>query len=125
MDPSKNAIIKIGGNLFIHAGIGPIYADWKLKDINAAVRQSLKDYDGTESILDHEHGPLWYRGMAMGNETSEREHVEHILQTFGVERIIIGHTPTPGVIVPRFEGRVILADVGFLGTTANTWPAWK
>ena len=109
---SKNAIIKIGGNLFIHAGIGPIYADWKLKDINAAVRQSLKDYDGTESILDHEHGPLWYRGMAMGNETSEREHVEHILQTFGVERIIIGHTPTPGVIVPRFEGRVILADVG-------------
>ena len=111
---SKNAIIKIGESLFVHAGIGPNYADWKLKDINASVRKSLNNYDdlAEESILDHEHGPLWYRGMAMGNERSEQEHVERVLKTFGVERIIVGHTPTPGVIVPRFGGRVILADVG-------------
>ena len=35
-----------------------------------------------------------------------------VLKQFGVSRIVIGHTPTPGLIVPRFDGKVILADVG-------------
>lgn len=110
---SKNAILRIGDNLFVHAGIGPSYVDWKLQDINASVRKSLKNYDGAEeSILDHEDGPLWYRGMAMASESSERDHVEKVLQNFDAKRIIVGHTPTPGVVIPRFDGRVILADVG-------------
>ena len=39
-------------------------------------------------------------------------HVKTVLKTHQAERIVIGHTPTEGAIVPRFDGKVILIDVG-------------
>ena len=48
----------------------------------------------------------------MNDEASESGHVDQMLQKFGASRIIIAHTPMPGVVYPRFDGRVLLADVG-------------
>jgi hypothetical protein len=41
---SHNAAIKIGRTLFVHAGLGPKYADWSLDQINDAVRAELNDF---------------------------------------------------------------------------------
>jgi hypothetical protein len=59
-----------------------------------------------------EYGPLWYRGLATDDEQRRREMVDAILERYGARRIVVGHTPTGGVVWPRFDGRVILNDTG-------------
>jgi len=34
------------------------------------------------------------------------------VQASSVKRIVIGHTPTAGTVIPRFDGRVVMIDVG-------------
>ena len=110
---TKNAVMKIGDNLFVHGGISPEFADWSIDSINNELRKSLTDVDNVYgTIARREDGPLWYRGLAMNLEQSESAHLEKLLAHFQVKRIIVGHTPTTGAIIPRFEGKVILADVG-------------
>ena len=113
---SKNAVLKIGDNLIVHAGLGPAYADMEIDEINSLIRAELSIHNPEDeqwgSILQNDNGPLWYRGLAMGDEELESEHVDNLMKNFGVRRIIIGHTPTPGIVTPRFDGRVILTDVG-------------
>ena len=110
---SRNAVLKIGDSLFVHGGIGPAYADWSIDQINEAVRSSFDNLnDLNSSILRQEEGPLWYRGLALHDEVIESEHLEKLLLNFGVRRIIVGHTVTNGVILPRFGGKVVVADVG-------------
>lgn len=110
---SRPAVIRIGDNLFLHGGLGPAYVDWTLEEINRAVSESLADPSNyRESILREQDGPLWYRGLALGDEAGELAHLEALLARHGVKRIVLGHTVTGGIILPRFGGRVILADVG-------------
>ena len=110
---SNNAVLKIGDSLFVHAGIGPADVNLSIEEINTQIRDTLEKMDvSKETIVRRENGPLWYRGLAQNPERAEEAHVNQVLEAFGVNRIVIGHTPTPGVIVPRFDGKVILADVG-------------
>ncbi len=110
---SHNAVIKINNTLFLHGGIGPKYVDLKLQMINERVRDELEDFTKLQggTVMDGE-GPLWYRGLAQGDEKALEPHVKAVLQTHQAERIVIGHTPTEGAIVPRFGGKVMLIDVG-------------
>ena len=117
---TRPALLKIGRSLFVHGGIGPAYANWTIEQLNTAVTEALKDVDNVENtILRDEQGPLWYRGLALHPEEREVAHLETLLENFGVDRIILGHTVTGGVIVPRFGGRVLLADVGLSGYYGN------
>jgi hypothetical protein len=38
--------------------------------------------------------------------------VDAVLAHYGVKRIVIGHTPTAGTVIPRFGGKVVMIDVG-------------
>lgn len=110
---SRPAVIRIGETLFLHGGLGPAYVDWSLGEINRAVSEALANpANYRESILRQEDGPLWYRGLALGDEAEEEAHLEALLQRHGAKRIVLGHTVTGGIILPRFAGRVLLADVG-------------
>lgn len=105
--------LKINDNLFIHAGLGPEFADLTIDEINQTVQAILLQSDLHDLGMVHSvEGPLWYRGLALHPEETETEHLERLLQHFGVNRIVVGHTVTRGAIIPRFNGRVILADVG-------------
>ena len=66
----------------------------------------------TEGLSIAEHGPFWYRGLAQSPEPELADHVDRTLATFGVKHIVIGHTVTPGAVVPRFDGKVVMIDVG-------------
>jgi hypothetical protein len=57
-------------------------------------------------------GPLWYRGLAQESGEAVESLVNQILNTQGVKHIVIGHTPTPGAVMPRLNGKVIMIDVG-------------
>ncbi len=108
-----NAVVKINNTLFVHGGIGPKYADMPVRTINDRVRAELNDFSKLEGgIVKDEEGPLWYRGMAQGDEKTVAPQVNAVLKNFAVERVAIGHTFTDGAITPRFGGKVILIDVG-------------
>ena len=110
---THNAVMKIGDYLFVHGGIGPGFVDYSIDQINDAVTEALKDPPNVEgTILRTETGPLWYRGMARHPEAEELPHFEAVLESFGVTHVIMAHTPTKGVILPRFGGRGIITDVG-------------
>jgi Calcineurin-like phosphoesterase len=108
-----NVIIKINDLLFLHGGIGPKYADSSVREINRQAREAFQDFKRLNGgILVDPEGPLWYRGLANNDEAAEEPHLEAVLNNFGVKRIVIGHTPTAGTVIPRFGGRVLIIDVG-------------
>ena len=110
---SHNAVVKINDTLFVHGGIGPRYASLSIQRINKRVRGELKDHRRLRGgMVVNEQGPLWYRGLAVNGEESERRHLEALLRKHGVKRIVMGHTVTGGAIVTRFDGRAIFIDVG-------------
>jgi hypothetical protein len=61
-------------------------------------------------------GPLWYRGYAEWSDEQGAPQIAQLTKAFGVARFVVGHTPQPGHIVPRFDGRVLLIDTGMLSS---------
>ena len=57
------------------------------------IRLELDDFTKLRggTAMDTE-GPLWYRGLAQGEEGSLHPHVEEVLRRYEVERIVVGHT---------------------------------
>lgn len=109
----RNAVVKIDDYLFLHGGIGPSIATTSVREINDRVRAEIAapvlPADGLAAGAD---GPLWYRGLAQSDEDTLHPHVSQVLATHGVKHIVVGHTTTPGAVVPRLGGAVLLIDVG-------------
>lgn len=109
----ENAIIKIDRTLFVHAGLGQKYADWSIERINDEVRRELGDFTRLHGgIVTDEQGPLWYAGLAKGDEPKMEPLVDALLKHFDVDRIVVGHTYADGAVMPRFGGKVIMVDAG-------------
>jgi hypothetical protein len=84
--------------------------DEKAKDLEATV-QAFTQAD--DHPLLNPAGPNWYRGAALCNEVSETDVLAPLLQQFGVNRLVVGHTPTRNLrAVTRFDGRVVKLDTG-------------
>lgn len=69
-------------------------------------------------------GPAWYRGTAGCHGLIERPRFEAVLAARGLDRVVMGHTPTnPRLIQTRFEGRAVLADTGMYAEYYRGRPA--
>lgn len=117
----RDTMVRINGIVFIHGGVSPAVAPLGCAAINATVRSELKsapaiDPQQLASLLaSREDGPLWYRGLALENETTFLPEVETILQTLNARMIVVGHTVAAnGRVTPRFGGRVVQLDTGML-----------
>lgn len=55
-------------------------------------------------------GPVWFRGYARWSEQEAEQLLPKVLETFAAKRLVVGHTPQPGSVLPRFEGRIFLID---------------
>lgn len=110
----NNAVVKVGDLLFLHGGVSPKYVDSSIVALNSGVRTALSGSNTPPkgNMAEDEEGPLWYRGLATGDETLLAAHVDSVLRKFGVSHIVIGHSTTQGAIMPRFGGKVILIDAG-------------
>jgi len=108
-----NAIVRINDTVFVHGGIGPKYASRSIREINDRIREELNDPSKLQGgwAMDPE-GPLWYRGLADGDEQALGMHVAAVLKNLKAERMVIGHTFTDGAITPRFGGKVLQIDIG-------------
>jgi len=109
-------VLKVNDSLFLHGGLSAKYCASSLAELTGMVHGGLANFDyQNPGIIEDEYGPLWYRGLATEDERKRSEMVAAILQRYEASRIVVGHTPTQGVVWPRFEGRVILNDVGNAG----------
>jgi len=107
--------IQINDTIFLHGGISAKYCKLSLETMTDEVHSALKQGDrGVQSIADDPLGPLWYRGLALENESDDifSQTLDNILERYGAKRIVVGHTPTGGVVWPRFDQRVIVNDTG-------------
>ena len=110
----KSAILKIGDIVFVHGGISAKYSLATLKFINDTVHAELADFSKLEGgVTMDQEGPLWYRGLAEAPESdmAVSAALDDFLKNQQARRIVIGHTPQAAVM-PRFQGRVIVIDVG-------------
>lgn len=106
-------VLKVNDTLFLHGGLSAKYCQLSLADISEQVRAGLENFDWENpGIVEDELGPLWYRGLASDSEALRADMVSAILERYQASRIVVGHTVTQGVVWPRFDGRVILNDVG-------------
>lgn len=117
---SKNLIVRINDNLFVHAGISPQFSlyGYSYAEVNNRVRDFLlSDYTivkgSPEEIILGPLGPQWYRGY---NETDGRfpemnqQFIDAYLDSKGLARMVVGHNEKP-VIKSLFDGRVMTIDV--------------
>jgi hypothetical protein len=106
-------VLKINDILFLHGGLSAKYCQLSLEEITEQVHEGIEHFDFQQpTIVEDELGPLWYRGLASESETVRGPMVDAILERYGASRIVVGHTVTQGVVWPRFDGKVILNDVG-------------
>lgn len=110
---SHNAVIRLNDTLFLHGGLGPSFAAAPRAGMNAAVSTSLRGRTSSTfaDILDNQEGPLWYRGLSQNPEATETAHLENVLRSQGVARVVVGHTKVTSTVLPRFNGRVLVADI--------------
>jgi len=109
----KKIAIQINDTIFLHGGISGFYCQNTLESLTAMARDSLVDFDPAQpGIIEDEFGPLWYRGLSGVEPRASMETVDAILQNHGASHIVVGHTPTQGVIWPNYDAKVIMIDTG-------------
>ncbi len=129
----QNAVIRINDTIFVHGGIDDKYSRMRLEDINALVRTELGVYrdrykdpsshpEMTEfKIVFDPNGPLWFRGLAMRDDSSIRSEFDRIMASLGAERMVIAHSffrknGQSLVVAPqyisRFDEKLWVIDTG-------------
>ncbi len=110
---SSKVAVQINDLIFLHGGISAHYCQHDLASLTRMVHEALQlDDSADQGILEDETGPLWYRGLAGMEPATPPELVQAILDRYEANHMVIGHTPTSGVIWPRHDARVALIDVG-------------
>ena len=105
--------VQVNGAIFLHGGISGYYCQNSLESLTEMVVSALREFDPQQpGILEDEFGPLWYRGLSGEEPQAPTETVDAILAHHGAKHIVVGHTPTSGVVWPRYQGKVIMIDTG-------------
>jgi hypothetical protein len=108
--------IRIDDSFYVHGGLAGVLSDMTLTELNSRYRAALAAViagSADDHPLLSSDGPNWYRGDALCHEVTESDVLLPLLQQFGVERLVIGHTPTRNARVgTRFDGRVFKLDTG-------------
>jgi tetratricopeptide (TPR) repeat protein len=113
----KLAVV-INGIVFSHGDWSEEMSELGVEKVNKSASDELNDRSPIEGgVALHVKGPLQYRGfskvpLTRAQQEELQESVDKILANLGVERTVVGHTVTQGVIEPRFGGKHISIDTG-------------
>jgi hypothetical protein len=121
----RPAILKIGRSLYVHAGLDRWALDIDPGEVNAHVRAWIAHLQGlgpkppaeTRWAFDDDDGPMWTRAFRprgrRPNDAPSKKTIRAVLERLGVERIVLGHSPTNDGIVldhPHYGNSVVLID---------------
>ena len=113
---NNKVAVRINDTLFLHGGISGFYCQNSIASLTEMVLERLRNFDpANPGILEDDYGPLWYRGLSGVAPEAPTETVDAILAQHGIRHIAVGHTPTSGVIWPRYDGKVVMIDTGIAG----------
>lgn len=114
---TKNTIEKIENMLFVHGGISEeiLKLNLEIDEINELCRKyyftaytaQKSDDNKLKLLFDTKLSHCWYRGYV--NEDVNEEFINNVLQRFGVNRIVVGHTIVSHVS-SFYSGKVIAID---------------
>lgn len=106
--------VQVNDTIFLHGGISAKYCEFSLQSLTEQVIAAMENHDPREiTIVNDPLGPLWYRGLAQEKEAEVySQTLDNILNRYGAKRIVVGHSPTGGVVWPRFDQRVVVNDTG-------------
>jgi hypothetical protein len=107
---TRKVALKIGTNLFAHAGVLPSVAEkYSIKSINEIMSlylwKIIKSKNDFEEILStHDHSPLWnrvygnigvnkYKTDGINDDNECDEHLSPLDTIYKVDKIYVGHTP--------------------------------
>ncbi|WP_320017614.1 metallophosphoesterase [Labilibaculum manganireducens] len=117
---SKNTIVRIGEQLFVHGGISPDLLEKKMSidEVNTVMRYHLNNYTELKdtTLVDlflYSNSPLWYRGYLSRTPKYDRISLQEVLKTldfYHANVIIFGHTPVAKVY-PFYSFKLIGMDV--------------
>ncbi len=107
-----NTVIQIDRSLFLHGGLNPHLEHRPLSEINRQMRKELSASFTGEGVSNSPEGPLWYRGLVQNDAEVELGPLLEMLDFYDADRIFIAHTPTQGAVLTRFDGKVVMIDVG-------------
>jgi len=117
----QRVAVRIDDTVFLHGGISGFYCRNSLESLTRMVHDALRQFDPQNTgILEDSYGPLWYRGLAGEEPQAAPETVDAILAHHGIEHIVIGHTPTSGIIWPRYDAKVVMIDTGIAAAYGGT-----
>lgn len=109
---SSPVAVQLDDLVFVHGGISADYCRHDLASLTRMVHQALQlDPAADPDVLD-ETGPLWYRGLTGMPPATPSAVVNAILERYEARHIVIGHTPTNGIVWPRHHAGIIMIDVG-------------
>ena len=109
----KKIAIRVNNAVFLHGGLSGFYCQDSLESITRRAHDNLRNFDpATPGVIEDGYGPLWYRGLSGMDPDAPEETVDAILAHQGVDHIVVGHTPTQGVIWPNYDAKVIMIDTG-------------
>ncbi|MBG0858678.1 MAG: metallophosphoesterase [Bacteroidales bacterium] len=118
---TKPVMITINNIIFVHGGISmeTVQRNLKVDDINRKCSDRIVGRDKTwidsdEELvfLNNESGPVWYRGYITDTTFCESK-LDSILDFYGKDHIVIGHTVTSG-IRSFYNNKLIAADAGIM-----------
>lgn len=116
---SKHVVMRLNDILFVHGGLVSEVVTYglTLNDMNEVARRSLDlpvgQFSDTARFVFDATGPLWYRGYHGRTSDYSRAtvaDVDRVLEYYGVEAIVTGHSETSQV-ESLYGGRIFGIDV--------------
>jgi hypothetical protein len=131
---TRQMILKIGSNLFVHAGISPVlrekYGKLRLEDFNEIFKlflwDKLRNPNDYTDILGAKNGsPLWNRDfpkLTTDAPNTCNTYMESLKKWFQVGQIMVGHTPQINTgIKSNCHDKVWMVDYG----SSKAFDKWK
>jgi hypothetical protein len=128
---TKNIVIKINENIFVHGGLSDnnTYLNKDLETLNNEARREFRavaEWAARERVdlalpsqnyLMRPESPQWYRDWARDPEDGNSVTLDKILSNYRAKRMIIGHTVRDVEFIEtrkldRFDGKIWAIDVG-------------
>lgn len=119
---TRNAMMRVGRNLFVHAGLGSEFYNRNLSvdSVNYYASRGLykkkadRKADGDMTYFMHgSYGPIWYRGLVYKDEKYNpvsSDTLDLILNRYDADRVFIGHTIFDDIST-FYNGRVVAVNV--------------
>ncbi len=100
------------GNVFVHGGLTPRWAEVGADQINANVERWLRQGGRPPAAVTDPEGPVWTRAFSDRPDAGDCATLGESLAELGADRMIVGHTVHTTGVESACDGKVWMIDVG-------------